>query len=43
MFTAFFSETGFAKTQNGTLVSASATATSSSDISQEDANNIAEM
>ena len=41
MFTAFFSETGFAKTQNGTLVSASATATSSSDISQEDANNIA--
>jgi hypothetical protein len=41
MFTAFSSETGSAKTQNGTLVTASASATASSDISQEDANIIA--
>lgn len=42
MFCALVSKIGFAKTQNGTLVTASASATSSSDISQEDANNIAE-
>lgn len=41
MFSAFFSETGSAETQNGTLVSASASATASSNISQEDANIIA--
>jgi len=38
MFTASFSEKGFAKTQNGSLVTSSASATTSSDISQEDAN-----
>lgn len=41
MFTAFFSEKGFANTQNGSLVTSSASATASSDISQEDANTIA--